>query len=295
MDRKLLTLMLVSLSLLTACGLGSSGQPSDREQTETAVAFEVYVQATLQEVIQQTEQAGGGGEAVEPTSEVEQAELPPSPTLAPDTPTAVPSDTPDRRPIAIVKQNTNCRGGPDTVFKILYIALIGDELPIRRISTLVDYVLVEIPGKPGELCWLWTNYVELQGDYASLPVSTPPPTPTPVIDFKVVYDYMDGCVGWDPAFKLTNNGSVSFKSYYVYVEDSVTSTSQDHTSDNFDETSGCPIVTSIPQLDPGMTGWAHAYSFPYNPAGNAMTGSIKLCTGAGLSGTCVTKSLSFVP
>jgi hypothetical protein len=173
--------------------------------------------------------------------------------------------------------------------------MAGDELPIRRISTLTNYVLVEIPGKPGELCWLWTNYSELHGDYASLPVSTPPPTPTPVIDFNVFYDYMDGCVGWDPAFKLTNIGVVTFKSYYVSLKDSATSMTQDHTSDNFDETSGCPIVTSIPQLDPGMTGWAHVYSFPYNPTGNSMTGSIKLCTGAGLSGNCVTKSLSFTP
>lgn len=295
MDRGLITILILSTLILGSCGFGPPEQLSDQQQTETAIAFEVFVQATLQDVLRQTEQAGGAPASEDSPSEPEQAEVPPSPTLAPDTPTPVPTDTPDERSRAKILKNTNCRSGPATVFTILYIAMAGDELPIRRISTLPNYVLVEIPGKPGELCWLWTNYSELHGNYASLPVSTPPPTPTPVINFKVFYDYMDGCVGWDPAFKLTNNGVVTFKSYYVTLKDSVTSMTQDHTSDNFDETSGCPIVASIPQLDPGMTGWAHVYSFPYNPAGNTMTGSIKLCTGAGLSGTCVTKSLSFTP
>lgn len=276
-------------SLAWGCDLAPSAQLSDREQTETAVAFEVFVQATLQAVIQQTAQAGAGD------AEPDQADTPPTDTPIPDTPTPTPTETPDTTPLAYVLENTNCRSGPGTVFDIRYIAMAGDVLPIGGISTLADYVLTEIPSKPGELCWLWTNFVDLKGDYASLPVSTPPPTPTPVIDFKVVYDYMDGCVGWDPAFKLTNNGDVTFKSYYVSVTDTNTSMTQDHTSNNFDETSGCPIVTSIPQLDPGMTGWAHAYSFPYNPAGHTMSGSIKLCTGAGLAGTCISKPLSFVP
>jgi hypothetical protein len=286
--------LVIFAGVFSACGLVQPGQPSTRQQTETAIAFDVIVQATLQDVIRMTEAAGGPlapeGQTSEPVAPVET----PSPTLVPDTPTPNPTDIPIV-PYALINQNTNCRSGPGTVFDLLYIALIGDKLPIIRISTLVDYVLIEIPGKPGELCWLWTNFAQLMGNYQALPVSTPPPTPTPEVNFKVVYDYMDGCVGWDPAFKLTNNGDVTFKSYYVTVTDTVTSVTYDHTASNFDKTSGCPVVQAIPQLDPGMTGWAHAYSFLYDPAGNQMTGSIKLCTGTALGGTCVTKSLSFVP
>ena len=292
-QKRTLAIIMLALSI-GSCGLIPSSDNSPLAQTETAIAFDVIVQATLQAVIQETEAAGGAQQTEQQPSEPVAPVDPPTATPVADTPTPVPSDT-AAVPMALINQNTNCRSGPGTVFKILYIALIGDELPIIRISTLVDYVLVEIPNKPGQLCWLWTNYAQLIGNYQSLPVSTPPPTPTPAVDFNVVYDFMDGCVGWDPAFKLTNNGDVTFKSYYVNVNDSVTSTTQDHTADNFDKTSGCPIVQAIPQLDPGMTGWAHAYSFIYDPAGNAMTGSIKLCTGAGLSGTCVSKTLSFTP
>ncbi len=295
MERKALILSLLLGLLLGACGLEPPAQLSDREQTETAVAFEVFVQATLQAVIEQTKQAGGDVGSDASATGTDQEQSLPTATQAPNTPTPTPTETLDTRPLAYVLENTNCRSGPGTVFDILYIAMVGDILSIRSISTLADYVLTEIPGKPGQVCWLWTEFVELKGEYASLAVSTPPPTPTPVIDFKVVFDYVDSCVGWDPSFKLTNNGDVTFKSYYVNVKDSVTMMTQDHTADIFDKTGGCPIVQSIPKLDPGMNGWAYAYSFPYNPAGHAMTGSIKLCTGAGLSGTCVTKPLSFTP
>ncbi len=106
---------------------------------------------------------------------------------------------------------------------------------------------------------------------------------------------MDGCVGWDPAFKIKNTGNVTFQSSYVKVTDTVTSTVQDNTADNFDETNGCPIVQAIPQLDPGKTGWAHAYTFIYDPAGNPMQANVKVCTGAGLTGTCVSQNLNFTP
>ncbi len=69
---------------------------------------------------------------------------------------------------------------------------------------------------------------------------------------------MDDRVGWDPAFNVTNMGSVPYISYYVTVTDTDTAMVQDHTGDNLDQTSGYPIPTAIPQLEPGMTGWANA-------------------------------------
>jgi len=194
-----------------------------------------------------------------------------------------------------IRENTNCRSGQGAQFDLLYIAMTGEILVGVARTTLPDYVVVEIPDKPGMECWLWTRYVDLLGDWSNLPQRLPLPTPTPKINFSVVYDFMDGCVGWDPAFKLTNTGNVTYHSSHVKVTDTVTSTVQEHTADNFDETNGCPIVQAIPQLDPGKTGWVHAYSFIYDPAGNPMQATVTVCTGPGLTGSCVSKGVNFTP
>ena len=109
------------------------------------------------------------------------------------------------------------------------------------------------------------------------------------------YDDMDGCVGWDPAFQVTNTGSVTFRSYDIEAYDTVADVTKRVSVDHFDETSGCPVVTAIPQLDPGMTGWVHAYSFHYDPTGNPLQVSVTLCTDIGLGGTCITQSLNVTP
>jgi hypothetical protein len=275
---------------MTGCDLLEPVVDASVDATLTMVAFSGDVKATVEAARPEA------ATATPPSDEGEVQEVPLTDTPLAETPTPTPTLTEEpQEPIARVNQNTNCRAGNGTVFKILYIALIGEELKVTATTTLSDYVVVEIPDKPGQTCWLWTRYVELQGDQSQLPVRTPPPTPTPTVDFNVSFDYVDSCVGWDPSFKVVNTGNVTFNSYYVKATDTVTTTSQDHTSDDFDKTSGCPIAQAIPQLDPGDTGWVYAYSFPYNPAGNAMTASVKLCTGAGLTGTCVTKNVNFTP
>lgn len=286
--KKFLFVLLFLTLVLSGCDMLETTAGSSVEATLTMIALSTEVQATLEAARPEA------ATATAPSDDSAVPEVPFTDTPPAETPTPTPTEVP-AEPIARVNQNTNCRAGNGTIFKILYIALAGEELKVTASTTLNDYVVVEIPDKPGQTCWLWTRYVDLQGDRSQLPVRTPPPTPTPVIDFSVEFDYVDSCVGWDPSLKVVNSGNVTFNSYYVKVTDTVTTTSNDHTSDDFDKTGGCPVVQAIPQLDPGMSGWVYAYSFNYNPAGNAMTASVKLCTGAGLTGTCVTKSVNFTP
>ena len=112
MYRKVMLRSVLFILTLNACRLGQPAQFSPQDQTETAIAFEAFMQATLLEAIRQTEQAG---------AEPEPAKATLTPTLVPDSATPEPTDTPDERPIAIVKENTNCRSGPAIVFKILHI------------------------------------------------------------------------------------------------------------------------------------------------------------------------------
>ena len=128
-----------------------------------------------------------------------------------------------------------------------------------------------------------------------LPVFTPPPTPTPAPDFTVTFEYMEGCVGWDPGFKVVNTGGVTFKSGNVKVKDTVTATTVNSSTDVFDKRNGCIVAQAIPTVPPGDSGWIYGNSFLYDPTGNAMEATITLCTQPGLAGSCISKSINFTP
>ena len=212
---------------------------------------ELILEAQVATDVEATLDAQQNGEELPPSPPPETPDPENTPTSTEEAATATSTATStSSAATAQVNKNTNCRSGQGTEFDLLYIAMAGENLAGVARTTLADYVVVEIPNKPGVECWLWTRYVDRIGNWAGLPERLPRPTPTPNISFTVVYDFMDGCVGWDPAFKITNTGNVTFQSSYVNVTDTVTSTVQDHTADNFDETNGCPIVQAIPQLDP---------------------------------------------
>ncbi|HSR47376.1 MAG TPA: hypothetical protein VLL77_05255 [Anaerolineales bacterium] len=217
--------------------------------------------------------------------------LEPTPTETP-TPTIPPTEVPR---LARVLENTNCRTGPGTVYDNIFSALKGTELPIVGRTTLTDYVIVAYSANPSDTCWLWTRYVDVRGDLTPLPLFTPPPTPTPAAAFTLSYSYLEGCVGWDPGFKVVNTGSIAFKSAYITAKDTVTGTTVQQGIDVFDKRNGCAIATAIPVLNPGQTGYVYANTFVYDPTGNKLDVTVKLCSGAGQTGTCVSRSISATP
>lgn len=295
-QRKLVgALVLVALLSLTGCSIPtpvSSNRVAPVDATVTMLVLSTQVEATQQAL---REQAGNG--AMSPTQEAgegapsnETPEPPPQEEPSPPAPTET-----DPAPRANVLENTNCRSGPGTVYDLRYIALAGETLTVVARSSFSDYVVVLDPSHSGQECWLWTRYVELEGDIDALPLRSPPPTPTPSLSFTAAYDFMDGCVGWDPAFVVTNTGTITFKSYAISAYDTVTTTTVSTSVDNFDETNGCPVITAIPELAPGMSGWVHAYSFIYDPTGHALQVTITLCTEPGLGGSCVSQNLTVTP
>jgi uncharacterized protein YraI len=275
--------ILVSASVVLSGCLPPGSLPAENA-TNTAQAEQTRVQQTVDAAI--------SGSAVPPTAPATATEAP-SATPA-ETATPAPTAT-SPVPIARVNQNTNCRSGNSTHFDLLYIALAGSELTITGRTTDSAYVLVENPDRPGTSCWLWTRYVDILGDISTLPVSTPPPTPTPSLDFTVSYSEIDGCVGWDPEIKITNTGGVTLKSWQMTVDDLDTATSVTSSADNFDELGGCPVTTAHPTLDPGESGYAYAWSFIYDPSGHSMKATVKACSQTGLGGMCATKTINFTP
>ncbi len=198
-------------------------------------------------------------------------------------------------PLVSVSVDTNCRVGPGRVYDWVGALLVGETTEITGRTQDNEYYYVRNPDAPGGFCWLWANYAATTGNVTVLPIFTPPPTPTPAPDFTVTYERLETCAGWDPAFKLTNTGGVTFRSVEVTVKDNDTGTSVTTSANLFDKRNGCLISNPISVLQPGDGGWAYASSFVYDPSGNKMKATITLCSQKDLAGVCVTKTLEFKP
>jgi hypothetical protein len=180
LSRNLTIFTLIALLLLVGCNTATPNPTADLGPaiTQTFQAVATQVQLTL---------------AAIPTPFPLPINNPALPTMTPlpvvtftpaatGTPTLTATITPtptNAVPIAHVNQNTYCRTGPGAYFRSVFIASVGDNLKIVSATTLNSYVIVEDPGAPGLTCWIWTQYVEIRGSLAGLPVVTPPPTPTP--------------------------------------------------------------------------------------------------------------------
>ena len=275
---------LFSCGLMLSCTRPTSQQAAI-EATLTIDALSAVVQSTLE-----------AAPATHPTPTPQPAPASATPEPAPSVNTPAPSPTAvPAIPQAVVSENTNCRSGPGTVYDLEYSALAGGQFTIVAGSSVPEYVIIEIPGNPGQTCWLWTRYASISGDINSLPKQTPPPTPTPSVGFSLEYNGVNSCVGWGIGFKITNTGSQTLKSVKVTVEDTDTDVTISQSSDDFDKQQACLIDSAIAELEPGDKGYAYAYAFVYDPAGHELEGKVTACTQSGLGGQCSTRTINFEP
>lgn len=282
------TIFLIGSVLMGACNMpGSiSASESGLEVTQTLQALSTEVEATLA--------AAAPSEPVPPASKeapTETATLEATATTT-LTPTVTPTETP-AAPMAHVNTNTNCRSGPSTAFDQLYVAVAGEDLKIAATSTFSDYVLVENPRKAGNDCWLWTQYVDLSGDLSGLPVATPPPTPTPAVDFEVSYTHLEACTGWFPELKVVNTGGVTFKSAKVVMQDKDTKVAADATTNSFSQLINCTFSPWDPELAPGKNGYLYVTFNVFDLNGHKLAATVTLCTEDNLLGTCISKQIQF--
>ncbi len=221
----------------------------------------------------------------------------PTATLSPP-PTATPTSS---KPMVSVSVNTNCRLGPGTDFDIVSVLLVGEETEIVAQDPSGEYWYIRNIDNPSQFCWLWANYATPKGNYASLPVFTPMPTPTPKYtatptpDFTVTFKEIDGCVGWNLEFLIKNNGSIILESYSITITDNDTAQSVYISNDKFEEWNGCPIVSSQSDLLPGEAGYAVSATLLNDPSGHDIDATIRVCSENGLGGTCIEKDMSFTP
>jgi len=100
-----------------------------------------------------------------------------SPQSVIQTPTPIPSPTPDGFTAVIKSAVQNIRGGPSTDYDIL--GQLPKDTQVKVIGATVDYtwLVIDFRGQQG---WLATYLVDTFGDRLTLPIIQPPPKPTPL-------------------------------------------------------------------------------------------------------------------
>jgi len=287
------TPVLVSISLLLifaqACAPNFPAPTEDLNFLGTAVMSTMIAGAT------QTTVAG-----ITPTPLISAT---PIDTFTPEFPTATPTATLSPTPIytptsavplVSVSVATNCRVGPGRVYDRVGALLVGQTAEVIGRNQVSNYWYIREPTRNVN-CWLWGEYATVTGNFAALPVFTPPPTPTPMPAFDAEYEGLETCTGWWVDVNLANTGGLTFESVSLTVRDLDTDVVTSMIADSFTNLNGCSGSGSRDLLNPGEDRTVSSSAFTYDPRGHDLRATISLCSRDGLSGTCITEVINFTP
>jgi hypothetical protein len=139
--------------------------------------------------------------------------LPPTVTTAPVAPAVASPVT--SLPKISAEQNTNCRLGPSTAYRIDGSFKLGSVSYIHGKDSSKFWWYIEHPNKSDAYCWVWYGSTNVEGDTSSVPVvAAPANTKTSNIfgDYSV-YDPYDGY--YDPyGYGVYNPYGFPFNPYY---------------------------------------------------------------------------------
>ena len=209
------------------------------------------------------------------------------------TSTPVFTDTPSVVTVS-VSVNTNCRSGPGDPYDLLGILVVGKSAEVVGRGSNGGFWIIRFPDNPSITCWLWNQYATTSGNTGSLPIVTPPPTPTPSANFNVIYSSTTSCKGqWAIKFQITNTGPVTWESIRITATDQSTGKTITSDQDAFARWDGCSLITFPANVKPGQVVIATSEGFPKNPAGHSMSATIRLCSKDGMAGICLDKTINF--
>lgn len=225
-------------------------------------------------------------------------------TFTPEPPTVTPTITLTATPVFTstplvplisVSVATNCRIGPGRVYDRVGALLVGEVAEVVGRNPTGGYWYIRNPDSSNGYCWLWGEYATLTGNFAALPVFTPPPTPTPTPNFTASYARLETCTGWWVDIELENTGGIEFRSVSLTVRDTINDTVVSLYTDGFTDTSGCLTSENRSVLHLDGTRTISSAPFAYNPVGHQLRATITACSNTGNSGTCVTQVITFTP
>ena len=223
----------------------------------------------------------------------------PSPTPPTSTDTPIASVTPEGAAVSTlpdvyvtVSVDTWCRLGPGAEYEKVGILLVGEIAEVLGRDAFGQFWYIRNPDIGPEFCWISAEYATAEGNVLSI-VAQPPPANLSS-DVEVEYLGMGKCSDkWWSDLRIRNNSSVAFKSINLVIGDGITTRSM--LVDAFPFADGCAAPTSVSTLNPDTSVRISTPEFAYSLAGADISVSITICTDVGMRGTCVSKTLAYIP
>ena len=123
-----------------------------------------------------------------------------------------PTLTPTSVPMVIVSTDTNCRSGPGKAYDVVGALSVGQTAKVVGQDEYGVNWIIYNPNVAGGTCWLYGQYATVTGDTKTLPVVTPPPTPTPSGDFTFAYQIFGVRAGFEClVFNVNNTGALTWE------------------------------------------------------------------------------------
>lgn len=203
-----------------------------------------------------------------------------------------------------VNKNTNCRTGSGSNYDYVTVLMEGQQVKTTARNFEGNYYYVTIPELNDAKCWVWAEYLTVNGDptplpiYTQLPSPTPSPTPTPLPSFQVYLDGMNTCgAKYTFRLKIVNDGGVAWSSVHLAISDRVTHDQGTFVSDNFTGYNDCDITSNNQDLAPGEEGYVTNVQGDFNsdPAGHRITVIVTLYAKDGQKGQSLSKEYNFTP
>ena len=227
----------------------------------------------------------------------------PSPTLSSLTETPIASPTPEGTEAAAlpavyvtVSVDTWCRLGPGAEYEKAGILLVGEVAEVLGRDAFGQFWYIRNPDIGAQFCWISAQYATAEGNVLSI-IAQPPPGDLSS-DVEVTYTGMGKCSNsntWWLDMRIRNQSSVGFKSINLIVGDGATSIFRSMNSNGFPFTDGCASPTSVDTLSPNSSVAISSPEFSYNLARADISVSMTICTDINMGGTCVSKTLAFIP
>ncbi|MGB7540121.1 MAG: hypothetical protein WBM17_16385 [Anaerolineales bacterium] len=214
-----------------------------------------------------------------------------TPTL---TPTVTPTPTSDRVTVTVSK-NTNCRTGPDKIFDLVGIMMVGETAEAIGRNEQKTYWVIRLPANTAKQCWLWYEWATVTGNGDALPVIQSPPTPTfsPKPDFTFSFVRVENCGSSHfLVLRIQNTGNMAWESRRAFVKDLTTAHQIMSSGNQFATFSACVPSPISPSIRPAET-LEDVVNAPDDPTHHSMHVELTMCTADSMGGTCLSKDLDF--